>query len=548
MNLVSLTIDGRAVQVEPGQTVLQAARQLGLEIPTLCFLEQCTPATSCLVCLVKWKVNGQARMVPSCATKVQPGMVIESETEEVHEARRTALELLLSDHVGDCLSPCHRICPLHLNIPVMIRQIEAGRLDQAIVTVKQALPLPAILGRLCHHPCENGCRRGTWDEAAAIRDMERVVADEDLHSREPYLPPKKPRSKKSVVVVGSGPTGLSAAYYLLQQGHACTVVDRQGKAGGTLLSQVDETTLPRAVLDQELAQLRRLGLQLKMGVHLGTIVTLEGLLRGFDAVLLALGEISAQDAAALGVATTASGIKVDAQTYQTSVPGVFAAGSALKVVKQLVRAMSEGQAAAECIDMALAGKPIRRRDKVFSSMMGRLEKPEVELFLKHASSLPRQDLACTACASAPLEQASAEASRCLHCDCRSVGNCKLQAYAEAYGADANRFREQRRTFEQALQHSDILFEPGKCILCGICVQLAEQAREPLGLTFIGRGFEMRVAAPFNRTIAEGLQKVAAACVEHCPTGALVFREKPPAPLPSGFALAVGSAYDKRQNL
>src|SRR6476620_781885 len=96
---ISLTIDGHSVEVAPGETVLHAARKLGIDIPTLCYLEKCGPLNSCLVCLVK--ING--KLVPSCGTKVLPGMVIESETEEVHEARRTALELLFSDHIGDCL-------------------------------------------------------------------------------------------------------------------------------------------------------------------------------------------------------------------------------------------------------------------------------------------------------------------------------------------------------------------------------------------------------------------------------------------------------------
>src|SRR6202051_2106345 len=123
----NITIDGRAVEVSAGESVLAAARKLGINIPTLCYLEKCGPLNSCLVCLVK--ING--KLVPSCGTKVEPGMVIESETEEVHEARRTALELLFSDHVGDCLSPCHRLCPLGLNVPVMIRQIQAGQMDEA---------------------------------------------------------------------------------------------------------------------------------------------------------------------------------------------------------------------------------------------------------------------------------------------------------------------------------------------------------------------------------------------------------------------------------
>ena len=179
----TITVDGRPVEVQPGESVLTAAQKLAIDIPTLCYLEKCGPLNTCQVCLVK--LNG--KLVPSCGTKVAPGMAIESETEEVHEARRTALELLFSDHVGDCLSPCHRLCPLMLNIPLMLRQIEAKRLDDAIATVRQALPLAGVLGRLCHHPCEQGCRRGNWDSPAAIRDMEKFVTDQDLQKPEPHV-------------------------------------------------------------------------------------------------------------------------------------------------------------------------------------------------------------------------------------------------------------------------------------------------------------------------------------------------------------------------
>src|SRR5512139_181253 len=104
-----LTIDGQAVDVQPGDTILTAARKLGIDIPTLCFLERCGPMTSCLVCVVKVIQNGCSRVVPSCGLRAEDGMVVESETEEVRALRQSALELLFSDHVGDCLSPCHRI-------------------------------------------------------------------------------------------------------------------------------------------------------------------------------------------------------------------------------------------------------------------------------------------------------------------------------------------------------------------------------------------------------------------------------------------------------
>ena len=128
------------------------------------------------------------------------------------------------------------------------------------------------------------------------------------------------------------------------------------------------------------------------------------------------------------------------------------------------------------------------------------------------------------CAGFNQQEAVSEATRCLRCDCRSSGHCALQSYAEAYGADASRFRQQRRKFEQYVQPGGVIFEPGKCILCGICVKLTEMAQEPLGLTFIGRGFDVRVATPFNRSIQDGLQNAAAECVRCCPTGALTFKD------------------------
>ncbi len=517
---LTITIDGHSVEVAPGESVLSAARKLGMDIPTLCHLEKCGPLNTCQVCLVK--ING--KLVPSCGTKVAPGLVVESDTTEVHEARRTALELLFSDHVGDCLSPCHRLCPLQLNVPVMLRHIRAGRLYDATIAVRQALPLAAVLGRLCHHPCEQGCRRNSLDDPAAIREMERFVADHDLKSAAPHVPPCKPSSGKSVAILGAGPAGLAAAYFLAREGHAVTVADRRDKPGGTLRSNTTEAELPRVILDAELAHLERLGIQFKTGVELGRDLTLDGLCRGFDAVLLAVGEISPRETHNLGVTLGPTGIKTDPNTGWTSAQNVFATGSAVKPIKQLVKAMSEGRAVAECVHLHLFGMKPRRPEKEFSSVMGRLDSGELREFLRGANNASKVT-PCDRCLGHTREEAALESSRCLHCDCRSSGNCVLQHWAQVYGADANRFRSERKKFQQHLQPGGIIFEPGKCILCGICVKLTEMAAEPLGLTFIGRGFDVKVNAPFNRAIEEGLQKVAAECVEHCPTGALVFQSK-----------------------
>ncbi len=523
MSTFSITLDGAPVTVSEGETLLQVARRQGIDIPTLCFLEQCQPATSCLVCLVKVKSGTTGKLVPSCATRVASDMVVESETVEVHAARRTALELLFSDHVGDCLSPCHRLCPLQLNIPVMLRAVDTGRLDEAVAIVKQALPLPAVLGRLCHRPCENGCRRGTWDQPAAIRDVERFVADRDLKSDRPFQPPTKPATGKRVVIVGSGPTGLAAAFFLLREGHGVTLLNRHERPGGSLVREVEEGRLPAEVLAAEISRLKALGAEFKTGAVLGEDLTLDALRRDFAAVLLTMGEHARTRATALGLEATAGGLKVEPDTGLTSLPNVFAAGSAVKPTRQIIRAMAEGRAAALAVNQLLRGLKIQRAEKPFSSMMGRLDRAELKLFLNLPSPAPRTPPALDILRGFTSAEATGESQRCLHCDCRAAGDCQLQHYAELYGADTTRYRSLRRTFEQHVQPGGIVFEPGKCILCGLCVQIAERAREQLGLTFIGRGFDVRIGVPFDQSLEEGLRQTGRECVAACPTGALAFK-------------------------
>ena len=153
------------------------------------------------------------RLVPACATPVAEGMQVESETDEIHAVRRSTLELLLSDHLGDCVAPCSFGCPAKMNIPQMLRQIAAGQFREALITVKADIALPAVLGRICPAPCEKVCRRGNLDRAIAICELKRIVANVDLDSAEPYLPPCRAASGKRVAIVGGGPAGLASAYY-----------------------------------------------------------------------------------------------------------------------------------------------------------------------------------------------------------------------------------------------------------------------------------------------------------------------------------------------
>jgi len=523
-----LTIDGREVEVQTGQTVLDAARRLDIDIPTLCYLERCGPLTSCLVCLVKVVDGSASRLAPACSLPAQPGMTIESETPEVHNARRTALELIFSDHVGDCLAPCHRICPLELNVPVMLRHVEAGELDQAAALVRAALPLPAVLGRLCHHPCENGCRRGAHDQPVAIRDVERFAADHDLAAKTPHPPHARPPASHTAAVVGAGPAGLATASFLQREGVAVTVMDRQPEPRGSLRRAIEGGTLPPEVLRGEIQQMQADGIAFRPNHELGRDVALADLLAAFDAVVLALGDSGKTQAAALGLSTGPHGITVDPITSATAIPRLFATGATVKPTPQLLRALTEARATALNVARHLTGGSPTPRRRPFSSIMGRLDPVELKAFLVGPNPAPRTLTPSGFLHGFKPAEAAAESARCLHCDCRATGHCRLEHYAQLYRVDAGRFRSQRRPFAQDRHHAHVLFEQGKCILCGICVKIAEAAREPLGLTFVGRGFDVQLAAPLDRTLAEGLEKVARECVEACPTGALAFRHQPPA--------------------
>jgi formate dehydrogenase major subunit len=285
---VSVTLNGKKIKVEEGLTILQAARDNGIDIPTLCHDERLKPYGSCRVCLVK--VEGARSFVPSCSTEVTEGMVIDTEDREVNEARRISLSLLISDHYGDCVSPCSLECPAHIDIQGYIALIRAGLPAEAVKLIKEKNPLPVTIGRVCPHPCESLCRRNRVDEPIAINNLKRHAADYDIALEHPYLPEREKPNGLKVALIGAGPASLSAAYYLAIKGYETTIFEKKPKPGGMLRYGIPEYRLPNRILDREIAILSDLGVEIRYGIEFGKYLFLYDLKQlGYGAVFLGIG-------------------------------------------------------------------------------------------------------------------------------------------------------------------------------------------------------------------------------------------------------------------
>jgi len=203
--------------------------------------------------------------------------------------RETGFKLKIFPESGGAV-PCMMECPAHMNPPEYINLIAKGQYEEAIRRMKETNPLPLVCGRICPRTCETKCRRNHYEGPVGINYLKRFVADVDIAKDQPYLPSIQPATGKRAAIIGAGPAGLTAAWFLARAGHRVTIFERREKPGGMLRYGLPAYRIPRELLDAEIAVIQSLGVEMQFGIEFGRDVTVEGLkTAGFDAVLLAVG-------------------------------------------------------------------------------------------------------------------------------------------------------------------------------------------------------------------------------------------------------------------
>ena len=307
MEMIKITINGKECTGSKGDSILKIATANGVYIPTLCHFEGVKDYGACGVCLVEGE--GLPKLMRACSTIPADGWVLSTATDRVVKARKIAMELLMSDHDGDCVGPCALNCPAGTDAQGYIKQIALGNDRKAVEIVKETNPLPASIGRVCPHPCEKNCRRRFVEQPMSIAYMKYFAADRDLKitdgsAAKTYVPSVAPATGKKVAVIGGGPGGLTAAFFLRRQGHDVTVYDAMPEMGGMLRYGIPEYRLPKRILHREIAEIANLGVKLVNNVRIGSeeqsprafagakdmqVVSLDALRKEHDAVLVAVG-------------------------------------------------------------------------------------------------------------------------------------------------------------------------------------------------------------------------------------------------------------------
>jgi formate dehydrogenase major subunit len=304
---LKITINDKEYTANPGQTILEVIREYKIDdIPTLCWDPKLPPYGSCYLCVIE--VKGLEKLVPSCSSPVSDGMVVYTNNERIRESRKTALELLLSNHYADCLGPCTQTCPAGVDVQGYIALMAKGDYREAVKLIKKTNPLPIVCGRVCVRECETACRRNRVDDRVGIDYLKRYATDIDIE--DPWIPEVPPRNGKRVAVAGGGPAGLTCAYFLTLKGYAVTIFEKSSHLGGMLRYGIPEYRLPKKMLDREIKWITDLGVEVRTNAVVDNDMNITSLKKtGFDAIFLAIGAQKAKGMGLPGEDTTHGVIK-----------------------------------------------------------------------------------------------------------------------------------------------------------------------------------------------------------------------------------------------
>ena len=283
MSIVNITVNGKKILADTEKTLLDNILSADIYVPHLCHNKELESYGGCGLCLVM--IEGMRRPLRACSTKASEGMVVTTDAPELERSRKATLSLIMSDHSGDCKAPCFMACPTHQDVQGYVGLIANGKEKEALELIKKDNPLPASIGRVCPHPCEEKCRRKFVEGAVSICALKRFAADSHMD----YIPECEESNGKKVAVIGAGPAGLSCAYFLALKGYSVKIFEAQSQGGGMLRYGIPEYRLPKKILEKEIDNIEKMGVEICYSKKLGRDFTIDSLKAQFDAVFVAIG-------------------------------------------------------------------------------------------------------------------------------------------------------------------------------------------------------------------------------------------------------------------
>jgi heterodisulfide reductase subunit A-like polyferredoxin len=331
--------------------------------------------------------------------------------------------------------PCTATCPLHCNAQGYVALISQGKFKEALALVREKLPFPLILAYVCSHTCEKECKRIEEDRPISICDLKRFLVD---HVEEPEFEfiPSEERDQK-VAILGSGPSGLTAAYDLRKMGYRITLFESRNEMGGLLTHGFPSYRLPRKVVEKDISIIHKMGIEVRLNTEVGKDISSESLYQSFDAIFIATGMAGAESMIHVfkGLKRTRRGtIQASPISLETSLKGVFAGGDLVTGPGTIIESMAHGRKAAVSIDRYLRGEDLIRGRESEGRQVSPLRSLLPDSKRKEREVPP--NMVKPLGPGLTIEEAMEEAKRCLNCGgCSDCGECAryCQPKAVVYG-------------------------------------------------------------------------------------------------------------------